>query len=540
MSSVARSCVWSRVAVSALCVISLVSVLITVSTSPADAETTDATGIATKPSNDGFWVTSPRGLVTPSGSAVFLGDLRLANLNRAITGMTSSPTGAGYWLVASDGGIFAFGDARFYGSTGSLRLNKPVVGMAATPSGNGYWLVASDGGIFAFGDAVFRGTAESSTSVFGMTTDGRGGYSLLRSDGAVVQHLAPAIPAFEAPPSTTTTSPVPSPPVTVTQPIPTPSTTTIPPTSTTTTTAPSSPSPSPPSNGSSNPFVARQLWNNPANPASAQANSWLSSRPGDAAYMGRLGASPSATWIGGWSGDIQATVGNIVNAAAQTTALPILVAYNIPGRDCGSYSAGGANGADAYKSWIRGVATGIADKPAVVILEPDALSQLDCLDSTGKQDRIALLGDAVDVLDTKPNTTVYLDAGHPGWQSASTMASRLSAANVSHTRGFSLNVSNFVATSDNVAYGTDISNQLGGAHFVVDTSRNGNGSNGEWCNPNGRALGAEPTADTGIARADAYLWVKRPGESDGSCNGGPNAGMWWAEYALGLAKSAWG
>ena len=37
---------------------------------------------------------------------------------------------------------------------------------------------------------------------------------------------------------------------------------------------------------------------------------------------------------------------------------------------------------------------------------------------------------------------------------------------------------------------------------------------------------------------DAYLWVKTPGESDGTCNGGPRAGQWWPEYALGLSRTA--
>jgi endoglucanase len=34
------------------------------------------------------------------------------------------------------------------------------------------------------------------------------------------------------------------------------------------------------------------------------------------------------------------------------------------------------------------------------------------------------------------------------------------------------------------------------------------------------------------------LWIKRPGESDGTCNGGPSSGKWWPEYALGLAQLA--
>ena len=515
------------------------SAFITTTPARADAATSDVVGIATKPSNNGYWVTTPTGAVKASGTAAFLGDLRMHRLNRPVTGMTSTPSGEGYWLVASDGGIFAFGDARFFGSTGAMKLNKPVVGMAATPSGSGYWLVASDGGIFAFGDATFRGAAtESSAAVFGMTTDGRGGYSLLRNDGAVLQRLAPVVPVSPVITTPTTTVPTTAPPTTTTTtvalPVVPPVVTTAPPTTTTTT-----PVVSPPVSASSNPFASGQLWVDPSNPAKAQANAWRTSRPNDAATMDRMGASAAAVWIGEWSGDVRATVDSVTSAAAQTSTVPVLVAYNIPGRDCGLYSAGGAHGSDAYKAWIRSFAEGIGNKTAAVILEPDALSQLDCLNDSGQQDRLALLRDAVSVLESRPNTAVYIDAGHPGWHSAATMAQRLTDAGVQNARGFSLNVSNYTTTTSNVTYGVDLSNRLNGAHFVVDTSRNGNGSNGEWCNPAGRALGAEPTANTGIAQADAFLWIKRPGESDGSCNGGPGAGQWWADYALGLARSAW-
>jgi endoglucanase len=78
----------------------------------------------------------------------------------------------------------------------------------------------------------------------------------------------------------------------------------------------------------------------------------------------------------------------------------------------------------------------------------------------------------------------------------------------------------------------------GGKHMVIDTSRNGNGSNGQWCNPTGMALGNIPTTSTDQSLVDAYLWIKAPGESDGTCNGGPAAGSWWLEYALNLASAA--
>jgi endoglucanase len=80
---------------------------------------------------------------------------------------------------------------------------------------------------------------------------------------------------------------------------------------------------------------------------------------------------------------------------------------------------------------------------------------------------------------------------------------------------------------------------VGGKHFVIDTSRNGAGAapGGAWCNPPGRALGASPGSAGHGARVDALLWIKRPGESDGTCNGGPSAGAFWPAYGAGLAHA---
>ena len=82
---------------------------------------------------------------------------------------------------------------------------------------------------------------------------------------------------------------------------------------------------------------------------------------------------------------------------------------------------------------------------------------------------------------------------------------------------------------------------LGGVHYIIDTSRNGLGPAPDgalnWCNPPGRALGARPTAVTAGAHSDAYLWIKRPGESDGACHPGePTSGLWFGSYAVGLVE----
>ena len=276
------------------------------------------------------------------------------------------------------------------------------------------------------------------------------------------------------------------------------------------------------------------LYVNPASPAQSQADSWRSSRPADAAQMDKIASQPVAIWLGEWSGDVRAAVSSALSRAAGR--MTVFVVYNIPGRDCGGYSAGGIS-ASAYRTWVRNVAAGLAGTPAVIVVEPDALAGMECLSSTAQSERLALIADAVDVL-KGGGAVVYVDAGHARWQPVDVMASRLAGAAIDRADGFALNVSNFVATDISTTYGTALSQRVGGKHFIIDVSRNGLGAtaDGQWCNPPGRALGVNPTTVTGNALVDAYLWVKVPGESDGTCNGGPSAGGWWPEYALGLAQ----
>ena len=70
---------------------------------------------------------------------------------------------------------------------------------------------------------------------------------------------------------------------------------------------------------------------------------------------------------------MQAAAEEYVAAAADVGAMPVLVAYNLPFRDCAQYSAGGALDTAEYEAWIDGFAAGIGDRPATVILEPDGL-----------------------------------------------------------------------------------------------------------------------------------------------------------------------
>ncbi|GAA2685537.1 glycoside hydrolase family 6 protein [Actinoplanes palleronii] len=265
----------------------------------------------------------------------------------------------------------------------------------------------------------------------------------------------------------------------------------------------------------------------------------------EAALVRRIAARPVASWF---TDSRAATVGRarqLVTAAARARRLPVLVLYNIPHRDCAGHSAGGAADAPSYRKWVSSMAAALRGHHALVILEPDAVAHAltGCLGPQRAAERLTLLAGAIDTLRALPGVRIYLDAGNPTWVPAARMAPALRRAGATRARGFALNVANFETTTDNMGYGMELSKLLGGAHFVIDTSRNGNGparrgaGDRHWCNPPGRRLGHPPTMRTGNTLADAYLWVKRPGESDGACGGGaPPAGQWYPSYALGLAR----
>jgi endoglucanase len=366
--------------------------------------------------------------------------------------------------------------------------------------------------------------------------------------------------------------------------------------------------------------------------------------------------TPQAVWFTkGTPASVRRDVRATVSRATARQSVPVLVAYNIPFRDCAQFSAGGATTRAEYEAWIDAFAAGIGDRRAIVILEPDGLGIIPWYDpygsadgsstlewcqpaeadpATAASDRFAMLNHAVDALAALPNVTTYLDGTHTAWLGVGDIAQRLAQAGVAGAAGFYLDVSNYQLTANNEQYGRWISDCLayagqvvpgdffgcpnqywnGGplpakiaellgewtgvaldrfgvwsddsdapalnssginlryaqmlgaveptAHFVIDTSRNGQGpwqppaypDAQDWCNPPGRGTGLAPTLDTGVPLVDAYLWVKIPGESDGECTRGlgpagetvdpewglvdPGAGVWFPEMALDLAANA--
>jgi endoglucanase len=387
---------------------------------------------------------------------------------------------------------------------------------------------------------------------------------------------------------------------------------------------------------------------------------WRRGDVADAKLILSMESVPQAVWLTGETSaqaaqgargsleanhEVERKVSETLLAARWQRAVPIFVAYNIPGRDCSQYSAGGAPSDAEYEQWIESLARGLRHGKAVVILEPDALANLPSGCGAAYQSANPLITDAtreadvaygVNVLEKDPNASVYVDAGHSAWQSVGTIAQRLLAAGVQQAQGFFLDVSNYQYASNNVFYGTwvsdciaygtvvnpddtnlagDCPNQYwnGGpatnwngtallnfgtwsgtaadldlntsgidtryasmlgsfaatTHFVIDTSRNGQGPNsmqsysvapdnqpsdplvtmmqgtytwnqyvpastiatlvgGNWCNPPASGTGILPTADTAAVSPllDAYLWVKTPGQSDGQCDAAGGVRAW--------------
>ncbi|MFF7375775.1 glycoside hydrolase family 6 protein [Streptomyces massasporeus] len=286
------------------------------------------------------------------------------------------------------------------------------------------------------------------------------------------------------------------------------------------------------------------FWVNPDGTAARQVAALeKSGKKQDAEQIRKIAEQPVAEWVG--PDNPQEQTQGFTEAADKAGRTALLVLYNIPHRDCGQYSQGGAADGNAYREWLDGVAAGIGDRAATVVLEPDALLHLvdGCTPEQFHEERYDLLKGAVTKLKSLKNTKVYLDAGNAGWQDPDRIFESLNRAGIAQADGFSVNVSNFYSTKESIAYGKQLSAKVGGKHFVIDTSRNGKGPYGagnpdeRWCNPPGRALGETPTTKTADPLVDAYLWVKRPGESDGECKGGPKAGQWWGDYALKLAKA---
>jgi endoglucanase len=197
-------------------------------------------------------------------------------------------------------------------------------------------------------------------------------------------------------------------------------------------------------------------------------------RKAEAALIRAVINTPTAVWVeSGSPREAEQQVRQITRQAAGKKATPVFVLYNIPFRDCAQYSAGGATSAKEYKAWVDGVARGIGDREAILVVEPDGLGIIPwytTLDgvaewcqpaeadpATAAAERFELLNYAVNKLTALPNTSVYLDGTHSGWLNVGDITDRLLKAGVARADGFFLNASNYQYTENLAQYGSWIS-----------------------------------------------------------------------------------
>jgi endoglucanase len=263
-----------------------------------------------------------------------------------------------------------------------------------------------------------------------------------------------------------------------------------------------------------NPYAGRDAYADPdSRTAEAAAKAEADGDTDTERVLARLASIPQGIWLTPEqypAGAVGPFVQGVVDAADTSGQVPTFVVYGIPDRDCSGGFSGGGLPADQY------------------------VPSLEC-DSSAE--RVRLIKDAVDRL-RADGVTTYVDGGHSNWVAPAKLADLLEQVGVEDVRGFATNVANYQTDEDEVAYAETLSALVGGAHYIVDTGRNGFGSTDDWCNPSGRAFGTEPTVSTDGEHLDAYAWIKPPAESDGQCGGGPAAGELWPERALELAAAS--
>jgi len=319
----------------------------------------------------------------------------------------------------------------------------------------------------------------------------------------------------------------------------------------------------------------------------------------------------AATWIDSMANI--ALIEPVLQGAKASGELPMFVIYDLPNRDCHANASNGeilcedsscTQGLNTYKTQyvdkVIEVFKKYPDVPIVAIVEPDSLPNLATNMSTpkcGEAENAYKQGVAYTLkqLYALGNVTSYLDAAHGGWLGwdnnltavAPIFREVLNAAGGKETiRGFSTNVANYQALGSmssnadpcnlksqynfaideahyiNLFDNKMASSGLTGMHYITDTSRNGvttmRNDCANWCNIKNSGLGRRPTtevSDLGLSNVDALVWVKTPGESDGTSDSSsprydstctsqdafvpsPEAGQWSEDFYVMLAKNA--
>lgn len=234
--------------------------------------------------------------------------------------------------------------------------------------------------------------------------------------------------------------------------------------------------------------------------------------------------TPIAQWLNGneqYSGQL---IRENTDGASRAGQIPAFVLYNIPERDLGGQALGGLDSPAQYHAWLQSLSEQLANEPAIVVLEPDALADIPQMDNDAGTERLSILRDALLTLrENNPNTAVYLDAGNHAWHSPNVIAGLIQRIDdgESLVQGISLNVSNQMSEASERQYTQQIASLLGRQlHTLIDNSMNGAVHTDRlrsWCNTAGEHIG---TVEDDIYSPDQpveTMFIKAPGESDGAC-----------------------
>ena len=266
-------------------------------------------------------------------------------------------------------------------------------------------------------------------------------------------------------------------------------------------------------------------------------------RAGHAACLRAATQNPLGIWLDGRIPEVSEYVDRILQAAVKEGSIPLFVANFIPNRACGRDTSRAAKSDAEYLAWIEKLIAGVNDRPAALVLEPNALADK-CYKTPPKKGgpigpREELLHKVVEKLTQHPNIALYLDAGPVGGTPPEEVKKRIRKVDP-HSRaiGYAVNVGNYQTTESSEGYCEALSTDKS---CLIDTSRNGNGPGSQGvCNPAGRALGQDPDL-TGAGPEGRYLYayVKVPGDSDGRCRpGNPPLGNFIPIFAIELAQNA--
>eukprot|EP00833_Pecoramyces_ruminatium_P002459 jgi/Orpsp1_1/1176491/evm.model.c7180000057811.1 len=327
--------------------------------------------------------------------------------------------------------------------------------------------------------------------------------------------------------------------------------------------------------GSSQNFFQNEIYANPK--FIEEVDSSIAKLDGELkAKAEKVKTVPTAVWLA-WEGAPAEVEEHLVAAGSKTV---VFILYMIPTRDCNSQaSAGGASSLETYKGYIDSISKTISSHPStkvVMVVEPDTLGNLVTGSSEACKTVHTLhknaLSYAVNVFGAMSNVSVYLDAAHGKWlggvtdKVAAVIKEILSNAPNGKIRGLSTNVSNYQPVASEYQYHQKLASSLAAAgipdmHFIVDTGRSGvditeSFSKTEtWCNFVGTGFGERPKGNPNpsMPLLDAYMWLKTPGEADGSATGSradpvcaradslqgaPDAGQWFHEYFVQLLQNA--